>query len=105
MSEVVYVRFDNEELNFIKGIAKEDKLTRSEAIKKLVDYAAKKLRIERAINSYKQGKCTIRECADIAGLNYFEFFELLAKENLIGTNADNIDLLLDQLKLAGNLKN
>lgn len=105
MSEAVYVRFDEEELNFIKRLAKEDKITRSKAIKKLVDYAAKKIRIEMAVNNYRQGKYTIRECADIAGLNYFEFFELLAKENLIGTNADNMDLLLNQLKLTGDLKN
>lgn len=98
MSEVVYVRFDDEELDFINRIAKDDKINRSEAIKKLVDYAAAKLKIEKALNSYKEGKCTIRECAEIAGLRYFEFFELLAKENLIGTSAENIDLLLNQMK-------
>ena len=98
MSEVVYVRFDDEELDFINRIAKDDKINRSEAIKKLVDYAAAKLKIEKALNSYKEGRCTIRECTEIAGLRYFEFFELLAKENLIGTSADNIDLLLNQMK-------
>lgn len=97
MSEVVYVRFDDEELSFIQEIVKEDKITRSKAIKKLVDYAAQKLKIEKALNNYKEGKCTIRECADIAGLRYFEFFDLLAKENLIGTSAENIELILHQL--------
>ena len=97
MSEVADVRFDKEELSFIKELAKEDKITRSKAIKKLVDYAAQKLRIEKALNNYKEGKCTIRECAETAGLRYFEFFDLLAKENLIGTSAENIDLLLHQL--------
>ena len=98
MSEVVYVRFNDEELDFINRIAKDDKINRSEAIKKLVDYAAAKLKIEKALNSYKEGKCTIRECAEIAGLRYFEFFEILSKENLIGTSAENIDLLLNQMK-------
>ena len=97
MSEAVYVRFSEDELDFIKRIAQESKITRSEAIKRLVDYAASKLKIEKAVTSYKEGKCTIRECAEIAGLRYFEFFELLAKENLIGTSAENIDLLLDQI--------
>ena len=96
MSEAVYVRFDQEELDFIKKIAKESKITRSEAIKRLVDYAAATLKIEKAIGSYKEGKCTIRECAEIAGLRYFEFFELLSKENLIGTSAENLDLLIKQ---------
>jgi len=98
MSEAVYVRFNDEELNFIRKFAKEDKISRSEAIKRLVDYAAEKLKIEKALNSYKQGRYTIRECADLAGLNYFEFYELLAKENLIGTNAENTALLLKQIK-------
>ena len=101
MSEAVYVRFNENELDFINGIAKENKITRSEAIKKLVDYAAAKLKIEKAITNYKEGKCTIRECAEIAGLRYFEFFEFLAKENLIGTSAENIDLLLKQLNDIG----
>ncbi len=56
-----------------------------------------KIRIEKAVNNYREGKLTIRECAEIAGMNYFEFFEVLAKENLIGGSAENIDLLLKQL--------
>lgn len=98
MSEAVYVRFDEPELNFIEGIAKESKITRSEAIKRLVDYASKKIKIEKALTSYRDGKCTIRECAEIAGLRYFEFFEILAKENMLGTSAENMDLLLNQIK-------
>lgn len=94
MADAVYVRFGDYELSFVEGLAKEEKITRSEAIKKLVSYAAKKLMVEKAVGSYKEGKCTIREAADIAGLRYFEFFEILAKENLIGTNPENIDLLL-----------
>ena len=99
MSEVVYVRFDDEELEFINEIAKADKIDRSKAIKKIVDYAAKKIKIEKAISNYKEGRHTIRECAETAGIRYFEFFELLAKENLIGTNPDNTDLLLNKIKI------
>ncbi len=98
MSEAVYVRFNDEELDFIEKMAKDYKITRSEAIKKLVDYAAAKLKIEKAINNYKEGRYTIRECAEIAGLRYFEFFELLSKESLLGTNAENMELLLSQIK-------
>ncbi|GEM_PF-2858349 len=54
--------------------------------------------ILRAIQKYEDGKCTIRECAESAGLRYFEFFDLLAKENLIGTGIENMDLLLSQIK-------
>lgn len=98
MADAVYVRFDNYELKFIENMAKENNTTRSDAIKKLIDYASKKIKIEKAMNNYKDGKCTIRECAEISGLRYFEFFDLLAKENLIGTNPDNIGLLLKNLE-------
>lgn len=98
MSEAVYVRFDTEDLQFINNIAKEDKITRSEAIKKLVDYAAQRLKIEKALKNYKDGKQTIRESAESAGLRYFEFFDILAKENLIGTDPENTELLLHQLR-------
>jgi len=97
MSEAVYVRFNDDELDFINILAKESKITRSEAIKKLVDYAAAKLKIEKALNSYKEGKCTIREAAEIAGLRYFEFFDVLAKENLIGTSIENMDRMLKEI--------
>ena len=98
MTEAVYVRFDVNELNFINTLAKEEKITRSEAIKKLVDYAAEKLKVEKALANYKEGKATIRESAESAGLRYFEFFDILAKENLIGTNPENTELLLHQLQ-------
>ena len=97
MAEAVYVRFDDEELKFIKEIAREEKITRSEAIKRLVDFAANKLRIEKAINNYKEGKNTIRECAEIAELRYFEFFDILIKNNLIGTSPENIEFHLSKL--------
>lgn len=98
MSEAVYVRFDDENLAFINKLAQDEHVTRSEAIKKLVNYAAEKIKIEKALFSYKEGKCTIRECAELAGLRYFEFFDLLMKENLIGTSPENIDFLINQLK-------
>lgn len=94
MTEAVYVRFAEEELSFIQNLAKEEKITRSEVIQKLVYSAAKKIRLERGLNSYKEGKATIREAAEIADLRYFEFFDLLAKENLIGTSPENTDLML-----------
>ena len=97
-SEAIYIRLGTEELNFINTFVREEKVTRSEAINKLIDYAAKKLKIEKAIKNYKDGKNTIRECADIAGLRYFEFFEFLAKENIIGTSSENIEYHIKQLK-------
>ena len=100
MAEAVYVRLDDEELTFINRLSKEEKKTRSEAIKKLVDYAAEGLKKERALESYKQGKTTIRESAEIAGMRYFEFFDVLAKENLIGTNPENTELLLEEMEKA-----
>ena len=97
MGEAVYVRFDTDELHFINSIAKEKKISRSEAIKKLIDYAAQKLKIEKAINNYKEGKYTIRESAESAGLRYFEFFDILTNKNLIGTNPENTEVLLHTL--------
>ncbi len=58
----------------------------------------KKIKIEKGINLYKEGKETIRECAEVANLRYFEFFDMLAKENLIGTNPENIELYLRKMK-------
>ncbi len=97
MTDAVYVRFAEEELHFIQNLAKEEKISRSEAIKKLIDYAAKKMRLEKGLQYYKEGKATIREAADIAGLRYFEFFDILAKESLLGTSPENTELMLKKL--------
>ena len=93
-----FIRLDDYELDFINKMAKAEKSTRSEIIKRLVNYASSHFKIDQAVNSYKDGKCTIRECAEIAGLRYFEFFDILAKEKLIGTSAENIDLHLDHIE-------
>ncbi|MBI2565173.1 hypothetical protein HYV79_04275 [Candidatus Woesearchaeota archaeon] len=97
MSEAVYVRFNESDLNFVKKIAKDEKITRSDAIKKLVSYAAKSLKVEKAISLYNEGKCTIRECADLAELRYFELFNILSQKHLIGTDADNTELLMQRM--------
>ena len=47
MSNAAYVRFGNEELDFINKISREEKVTISETIKKLIDYASKKIKIEK----------------------------------------------------------
>ena len=55
------------------------------------------MKLQKGINYYKEGKATIREAAEIAGLRYFEFFDVLAKENLIGTSPENVDWMLKKL--------
>lgn len=59
-----------------------------------------RLKIDKAITFYREGKGTIRECAEVAGMRYFEFFDALARENLIGTNPKNTELILHQLTQA-----
>ena len=97
MTEAVYVRFAEEELDFVQNLAKEEKISRSETIKKLVQYAVLKIKVEKGLRRYKEGKTTIRESAEIAGVSYFEFFDLLAKENLIGTSPESLDLMLKNM--------
>ena len=97
MGDAVYVRFDEEDLTFVENLSKEENVTRSETIKKLVRYATSHLKIDRAIRFYREGKGTIRECAEMAGMRYFEFFDALAHEGLIGTNPENTELILHQL--------
>jgi len=58
--------------------------------------------MKNTIKNYRDGRCTIREAAEIAGLRYFEFFEILAKENLIGTNPDNFEFMLNYFKKKKN---
>ncbi|MBI2580982.1 hypothetical protein HYV85_04210 [Candidatus Woesearchaeota archaeon] len=47
----------------------------------------KRLKIEKAIEAYREGKRTIRECAELCRVDYRGFLNELAKRNLIGGNA------------------
>ena len=52
------------------------------------------LKIETALADYKEGKRTIRECAELCRVDYRDFLNELAKRSLIGGNAKLQQIML-----------
>lgn len=84
MSEATFVRFFDEDLEFINKVAREKNAKKSHIIKEIVHSAIKKLKLNEAIRKYDEGHASIREASKLAGLDYDDFFNELCKKGLIG---------------------
>ncbi len=58
----------------------------------------KRLKIEKAIEAYREGTKTIRECAELCRVDYRDFLNELAKRGLIGGNAKLQQIMLKDTK-------
>lgn len=95
MAEAVYIRLYDDDLDFVKRYSKELKTDKSKIIKELVHASVRQKKLDVAIDQYRKGLKTIRESAAIAQVGYFEFFDELAKHNLLGPKAEDIDKMID----------
>jgi len=73
---------------------------RSSAIQQLVSYALSEIKKKEAVQAYREGRMTIRQCADMLGVDYFEMNEILNMENVPIINGSDIDTetMLSNLK-------
>ena len=51
-------------------------------------------KINKAVEAYRKGIVTIRECAELCRVDYRDFLNELAKRNLIGGNAKLQQIML-----------
>ncbi len=54
----------------------------------------KRLKIEKAIEAYREGTKTVRECAELCSVDYRDFLNELAKRGMIGGNAKLQQIML-----------
>jgi predicted HTH domain antitoxin len=95
MSDAVYVRLYDEDLDFIRSYSKQKKIDKSKLIKKFVHTQVKRTKVELALQEYKEGLKTIREGAQRADMTYREFMNELAKRNLIGPSAEEQEKIME----------
>lgn len=75
-------RIEPEILQIIDGISKERNIDRTTALKVLVTVGWKGIRLEKAINLYKERKISVDKAASIAGLTVSEMMDILASRNI-----------------------
>ena len=75
MQKTLSIRIDQDDYDFVKKLAKENKEEVSKAVRGLVDLG----RLMFALESYKKGKISIGKAAELAGVSISEIIVLLAE--------------------------
>jgi len=75
MQEIVSVRLEKEDLDFVRAEAKEEKTDKAKVIRELLE----KGRLQKAIEQYKAGKISIGKAAEKAGITMSEMIDQLAE--------------------------
>ena len=94
MSNPTTIRLYEDDVLFLRKYSETKKVDRTRLIKELLHEGVEKLKTEAAIADYKEGKRTIRECAELCRVDYRDFLNELAKRSLIGGNAKLQQIML-----------
>ena len=55
---------------------------RSTAVRQLLAFALREKNKNKALQAYKEGRLTIRQCAELLGVDYYEMNDLLSEANI-----------------------
>ncbi|AEG14131.1 MULTISPECIES: UPF0175 family protein [Desulfofundulus] len=78
----ISTEFDPVLLKRLDAYASKRYLDRSSALQQLVSFALREIYKKEAVQAYREGRMTIRQCADMLGVDYFEMNEILKSENI-----------------------
>ena len=75
--KTVTTRLPPEVLEEIEGIARRDRIDRSELIRRLLDQALARRRIDETVEAYRKGKVTMWRASEMAGVSLREMMNIL----------------------------
>lgn len=97
--KTVTARVPKELLQDIKEIEREEKTERAEVVRRLLDDAAKRWKLKKALDKLREGNITLRTAAKIAGLSYLEMLDEAERAGItIGYDLSNLQADLEMLK-------
>ncbi len=79
---VIAARFHPEVADEVERIAAEERVDKSTVIVRAADLYVKRWKLEKALNSYLEGKVTLWKAAENAGLSLWEFMDEIEKRKL-----------------------
>ncbi len=82
MSELISTRIDKKTSNEIIKLAKEKHVGKTIILREAIDKGLADIKLNSALNLYKQGKVTIWKAAELSNLNLWEFIEIIKKEKI-----------------------
>lgn len=96
----INTEFDPVLLKKLDAYASKKYLDRSSALQQLVSVALREIYKKEAVQAYREGRMTTRQCAEMLGVDYFEMNEILQSENanIIPEPFHNTEKLLNNLQ-------
>ena len=82
VTEIVSARLPKERVDLIKEIAKEEKVDKSTVLDRALDHYIREWKLQKAIESYREGAVTLPRAAEIAGLSDWEMIDIFAKRKI-----------------------
>ena len=80
--EAVTTRLPRDMLREVERLAQNEKVDRSELIRRLLDFALQQKRIDEAVRAYQEGKVTLWKAAEIAGISLRKMMELVRTKKI-----------------------
>lgn len=80
--KVITARIEEDCLEDLETIEKEEHADRAEVVRKLLASAIKDWKLKKALKLLKQRKITLRTAASIAGLKYLEMLDIVAEADI-----------------------
>jgi len=96
----ISTEFDPVLLKKLDAYASKRYLDRSSALQQLVSLALREVYKKEAVQAYREGRMTIRQCAEMLGVDYFEMDKILQSENvnIIPEPCQDTETLLNNLR-------
>jgi len=90
-SEVISARLSKERVELIEEIAREEKVDKSTILDRALEHYTKEWKLQKALESYREGQVTLSRAAEIAGISVWEMIDVI-REKKISLQYDIEDL-------------
>ena len=95
----VTARLPEEILEEIEAIAERERIDRSELIRRLLDAALARRRIDEAVEAYREGKVTLWRASEAAGVSLREMMEIIGEAKVpVSYTLDDLDRDLEYVR-------
>lgn len=81
-SEVISARLPKERVKLIEEIAREEKVDKSTILDRALDHYTREWKLNKAVESYREGVATLSKAAEIAEISVWEMINVLAEKKI-----------------------
>lgn len=101
MSKVLSVKLDEEKMETIEEIARDEGLGKSAVARKLLDAGIKRWRIDKAIRLIVEGRVSVWKASEIAGVSLREMLKILDEKKITWIKITPQDFEREMEKIKG----